>query len=205
MAATSLEKQLGFLREIDRLKSIVRQSPLLDRSRKENSAEHSWHLALYALVLGEYASGAVDTQRVMRMLLLHDVVEIDVGDFPIHGGSSAAWQAEQEDRAAQRLFGLLPQPQGDEFLALWREFERGESDDARFAKALDRFQPLLINVFTGGGTWTENGVSHAQVLARYGPVIQRGAPQLWDVCERWVADHFAGSDMMWPGRGGAFP
>lgn len=90
MALTSLEKQLQFLREIDRLKTVVRQSPLLDRSRKENSAEHSWHLALYALVLSEYASGPVDTQRVMRMLLLHDVVEIDVGDFPIHGGSSAA-------------------------------------------------------------------------------------------------------------------
>ncbi|WP_373824739.1 HD domain-containing protein, partial [Achromobacter insuavis] len=173
MAATALEQQLAFLREIDRLKTVIRQSPLLDRSRKENSAEHSWHLALYALVLSEYASGPVDTQRVMRMLLLHDVVEIDVGDFPIHGGSSAAWQAEQEDKAAARLFGLLPSPQGDAFLALWREFEQAESEDARFAKALDRFQPLLINVFTGGGTWTENGVSHEQVLARYGPVIQR--------------------------------
>lgn len=191
MASTSLEKQLQFLREIDRLKTVVRQSPLLDRSRKENSAEHSWHLALYALVLSEYASGSVDTQRVMRMLLLHDVVEIDVGDHPIHGGSSAAWQAEQEDKAAERLFGLLPPPQGEEFLALWREFEQAESEDARFAKALDRFQPLLINVFTGGGTWIENGVSREQVLARYGPVIQRGAPRLWDVCERWVAAHFA--------------
>lgn len=130
MASTSLEKQLQFLREIDRLKTVVRQSPLLDRSRKENSAEHSWHLALYALVLSEYASGPVDTQRVMRMLLLHDVVEIDVGDFPVHGGSSAAWQAEHEDKAAQRLFGLLPSPQGDEFLALWREFEQAESEDA---------------------------------------------------------------------------
>lgn len=191
MASTSLEKQLQFLREIDRLKTVVRQSPLLDRSRKENSAEHSWHLALYALVLSEYASGPVDTQRVMRMLLLHDVVEIDVGDHPIHGGSSAAWQAEQEDKAAERLFGLLPPPQGEECLALWREFEQAESEDARFAKALDRFQPLLINVFTGGGTWIENGVSREQVLARYGPVIQRGAPKLWEVCERWVAAHFA--------------
>lgn len=198
MALTSLERQLQFLREIDRLKTVVRQSPLLDRSRKENSAEHSWHLAPYALVLSEYASGPVDTQRVMRMLLLHDVVEIDVGDFPIHGGSSAAWQAEQEDKAAQRLFGLLPSPQGDEFLALWREFEQAESEDARFAKALDRFQPLLINVFTGGGTWTENGVSHEQVLARYGPVIQRGAPKLWEVCERWVAAHFAGVSLAAP-------
>jgi len=191
MQSTTLEKQLNFLREIDRLKSVVRQSPLLDKSRKENSAEHSWHLAMYALLLGEYASGPVDTNRVLRMLLIHDIVEIDVGDFPIHGGSSAEAQAEQEAVAAVRLFGLLPQHQGDELLALWQEFERAESEDAQFAKALDRFQPLLINVVTGGGTWTENGVSLEQVLSRYGPVIRRGAPQLWAVCEEWVKQHFS--------------
>ena len=192
MRSAALEKQLGFLREIDRLKTVVRQSPLLDGSRKENSAEHSWHLAMYALVLSEYASGPVDTGRVMRMLLLHDVVEIDVGDFPIHGGASQQVQADLEDAAALRLFGLLPPAQGDAFLALWREFERAETEDAKFAKALDRFQPLLINVFTEGGTWTESGVSMDQVLARYGPAIERGAPQLWAVCEQWVAAHFAG-------------
>lgn len=192
MQSTALEQQLNFLREIDRLKSVVRQSPLLDKSRKENSAEHSWHLAMYALLLSEYASGPVDTHRVLRMLLIHDIVEIDVGDFPIHGGSSPELQAEQEAAAAVRLFGLLPQPQGDALLALWQEFERAESEDAKFAKALDRFQPLLINVFTGGGTWTENGVSLEQVFSRYGPVIRRGAPQLWSVCEQWVTQHFAG-------------
>jgi putative hydrolase of HD superfamily len=181
MELTKLEKQLGFLREIDRLKTVVRQSPLLDQSRKENSAEHSWHLAMYALLLSEYANGTVDANRVIRMLLLHDIVEIDVGDFPIHGGSSAA----------ERLFGMLPENQGDQFLALWQEFEGAETDDAKFAKALDRFQPLLINIFTGGGTWTENGVSLEQVLSRYGPVIQKGAPQLWAACEQWVARHFA--------------
>jgi putative hydrolase of HD superfamily len=101
-------------------------------------------------------------------------------------------QAEQESRAAARLFGLLPPQQGSELLALWQEFERAETEDAQFAKALDRFQPLLINVFTGGGTWTENGVSLEQVLARYGPIIKRGAPLLWTVCEQWVAQHFAG-------------
>lgn len=192
MQIAALEKQLSFLREIDRLKTVVRQSPLLDKSRKENSAEHSWHLAMYALLLSEYASGPVNTNRVIQMLLLHDVVEIDVGDFPIHGGSSSELQAEQESRAAQRLFGLLPREQGDEFLALWQEFERAETEDAKFAKALDRFQPLLINVFTGGGTWTENDVSLEQVFSRYGPVIKRGAPLLWTVCEQWVVQHFAG-------------
>lgn len=192
MQSTALEKQLGFLREIDRLKSVVRQSPLLDKSRKENSAEHSWHLALYALLLADYADGAVNTNRVIQMLLIHDIVEIDVGDFPIHGGASSQLQAEQELKAAERLFGLLPQPQGQELLALWQEFEGAETADARFAKALDRFQPLLINVFTGGGTWTENHVSLEQVFSRYGPVIKRGAPQLWTVCEEWVSQHFAG-------------
>lgn len=191
MQLTTLERQLNFLREIDRLKTVLRQSPLLDASRKENSAEHSWHLAMYALVLSEYACGTVDTNRVMRMLLLHDVVEIDVGDFPIHGGSSAELQAEQEAKAATRLFGLLPRQQANEFLSLWQEFELAETEDAKFAKALDRFQPLLINVYTGGGTWTENGVSLEQVLSRYGPVIQRGAPELWAVCERWVTRHFS--------------
>lgn len=192
MPSTALERQLVFLREIDRLKSVVRQSPLLDKSRKENSAEHSWHLAMYALLLNEYASGPVDINRVIKMLLLHDVVEIDVGDFPIHGGSSSELQTEQESRAAARLFGLLPQDQGSELLALWQEFERAETGDAKFAKALDRFQPLFVNVFTGGGTWTENGVSLEQVFSRYGPVIKRGAPLLWTVCEQWVGQHFAG-------------
>ncbi|WP_255032229.1 HD domain-containing protein [Bordetella genomosp. 1] len=192
MHVEKLERQLEFLREIDRLKSVLRQSPLLDRSRRENSAEHSWHLAMYALVLAEYACGPVNTLRVIQMLLLHDVVEIDVGDFPIHGGHSAALQAEQERAAAARLFGLLPQPQATEFHLLWEEFERAESEDARFAKALDRFQPLLINVYTGGGTWAENDVSLEHVLSRYGPAIKAGAPALWAVCERWVADHFAG-------------
>jgi putative hydrolase of HD superfamily len=191
MHLEALEKQLNFLREIDRLKAVVRQSPLLDKSRKENSAEHSWHLAMYALLLNEYAYATVNTNRVIQMLLLHDVVEIDVGDFPIHGGFSSNLQAEQESRAAERLFGLLPQEQGNEFLTLWQEFECAETEDAKFAKALDRFQPLLINVFTRGGTWTENGVSLEQVLSRYGPVIKRGAPLLWTVCEQWVTEHFA--------------
>ncbi|SCK24913.1 HD family hydrolase [Vogesella sp. LIG4] len=192
MPLSALQQQLSFLREIDRLKSVVRQSPLLDQSRKENSAEHSWHLAMYALLLNEYASAVVDTNRVIQMLLLHDIVEIDAGDFPIHAGGSNALQAEQEARAAARLFGMLPAPQGKALLALWQEFERAETDDAKFAKALDRFQPLLINVFTAGGTWTENNVTLEQVVARYGPVIRRGAPQLWEVCEQWIDRHFAG-------------
>lgn len=202
MQPARLEKQLRFLVEIDRLKTVVRQSPLIDKSRRENSAEHSWHLAMYALLLDEYACGRVNTNRVIQMLLLHDVVEIDVGDFPIHSGSSGELQAEQEAGAAARLFGLLPDEQGKELLALWQEFERADTEDAKFAKALDRFQPLLINVFTGGGTWTENSVSLEQVFSRYGPVIKKGAPQLWALCEQWVTQHFAGWAPRLVGAGG---
>ena len=189
VTASPLARQLQFLREIDRLKSVVRQSPLLDRSRKENSAEHSWHLAMYASVLHEYAAASVDAARVVQMLLLHDIVEVDVGDTPIHGGSRDA-QAELEDQAAVRIFGLLPGEQGAAFLALWREFEAGRTADASFAKALDRFQPLLVNIFTGGGTWAESGVSLEQVVSRYGPAIRAGAPRLWALCEEWLASHF---------------
>lgn len=194
MQSNALLQQLNFLREIDRLKSVVRQSPLLDQSRKENSAEHSWHLAMYALLLHEYASENIDVNRVVQMLLLHDIVEVDVGDTPIHGGASMEQQSAQEQRAAARLFGLLPEPQGSRLLALWREFEAAASDDARFAKALDRFQPLLVNVLTGGGTWSESRVSLEQVRARYGPTIRRGAPRLWEVCEQWIAQHFSASE-----------
>lgn len=187
----SLMKQINFLREIDRLKNVVRQSPLLDRSRKENSAEHSWHLAMYAWLLVDSAAEPVNLSRVIKMLLLHDIVEVDAGDTPIHGLSSDIEQSEKESLAAKRIFGLLPEAQSAELHDLWREFEQADTDDAQFAKALDRFQPLLTNIFTGGGTWTDNEVLLEQVLVRYGPVIQRGAPKLWALAEQWVAAHFA--------------
>ncbi|WP_213957992.1 MULTISPECIES: HD family hydrolase [unclassified Variovorax] len=194
MPCSTLNQQLAFLREIDRLKSVIRQSPLLDRSRKENSAEHSWHLAMYALLLQEYAAGTVDAARVIQMLLIHDIVEVDVGDTPIHHVPAGASQAELEARAAVRLFGMVPGDQGATLLALWREFELGQSDDAKFAKALDRVQPLLVNIGTAGGTWTENNVTLEQVLQRYGPTIARGSPTLWAACEQWVREHFAARD-----------
>ncbi|MRW82658.1 HD domain-containing protein [Pseudoduganella sp. FT26W] len=194
MHIDDLSRRIDFLREIDRLKSVIRQSPLLDASRKENSAEHSWHLAMYALVLADYATGAVDITRVMKMLLIHDIVEVDAGDMPIHGASNAN-QMDLEQQAAARIFGLLPDAANREFSQLWREFEAAESDEAQFAKALDRFQPLLVNVFTQGGTWSENHVRYEQVLERYGPTIQRGAPVLWELAHRWVASHFSVVDV----------
>lgn len=189
MDVNDLSRRIDFLREIDRLKSVVRQSPLLDGSRKENSAEHSWHLAMYALVLADYAAGTVDITRIIKMLLIHDIVEVDAGDMPIHGASNEN-QVELEQRAAERIFGLLPDAANRELRELWQEFEEGKSEDAQFAKALDRFQPLLVNLFTQGGTWAESHVSYQQVLERYGPTIQRGAPALWEIARRWVASHF---------------
>lgn len=191
MPLEALERQLNFLREIDQLKGVIRQSPLLDRSRRENAAEHSWHVAMYALLLREYAASPVDVTRVVQMLLIHDIVEVDAGDHPLHLSASDARQAELEKAAAERLFGLLPEQQHAEMLALWREFEASESDDAKFAKALDRFQPLVANVVNGGGTWVENNVSMEQVRERYGPTIRLGAPELWRLCEQWIAELFS--------------
>ena len=187
---TGLEAQIRFLREADRLKGVVRASPLIDGSRRENSAEHSWHLALYALVLGGRADPEVDVGRVIRMLLLHDIVEIDAGDAPIHGTVDPERQGALEAAAADRIFGLLPDAQGAELKALWLEFEEGVSPDSRFAKSLDRFQPLVQNVAAGGGTWSEGNVSREQVHARYGPQIEAGSPSLWDYAKRLVARHF---------------
>jgi putative hydrolase of HD superfamily len=192
---TDIAKQLAFLREIDKLKSVIRRSPLLDQSRRENSAEHSWHLAMYALVLAPYANAPVDLARVLQMLLLHDIVEIDAGDTPVHQAHAPAGQADQarrEEAAAERLYGLLPQAQARELRALWAEFEAGESADARFAKALDRLQPLIHNVATGGGTWNEFGVTQAQVPERYGPAIEGGRAELWREARELVRRHFDG-------------
>ena len=199
MPAADLDRQLSFLREIDQLKGVVRQSPLLDRSRRENSAEHSWHVALYAMLLHKYAAAPVDASRVIRMLLIHDIVEVDAGDHPLHLSGPDSQQAGLESQAAERLFGLLPAEQKGEMLELWREFEAGESDDAKFAKALDRFQPLVANVVTGGGTWAVNGVTLEQVKVRYGTTIQRGAPELWKLCEPWIGEYFSREKESHPG------
>lgn len=191
MQIDPLLQRLTFLAEIDRLKSVIRQSPILDQSRKENSAEHSWHVAMFALLLKNYASSGVNIERVIKMLLIHDIVEVDVGDTPIHGASSASEQQSLEMQAAKRLFGLLPNEQGSELLALWHEFEEARTEDALFAKALDRVQPLIANVRTGGGTWTESKVTLEQVYQRYGPTIERGSPALWSLCKDLAEQHFA--------------
>lgn len=187
-AANRLEQQLRFLREIDKLKAIVRRNRLLDGSRRENAAEHSWHLAVAAMVLAELAPNpSLDLGRVLRMLLIHDIVEIDAGDH-FYYNDNAQEQHEQEKLAAQRLFGLLPPDQAQAFRALWEEFEDGRTPEAAFARALDRFQPLYANCLLDGGTWREFGVTRADIETRSAPLVQRGAPALWEHCRRLLDD-----------------
>lgn len=181
-----LAAQFAFLNEADRLKSVLRATTLVDGSRPENSGEHSWHLALYAMVLADQAGPGVSIDRVIRMLLIHDLVEIDVGDVPIHSQNGAAHASAEtqaaEARAADRLFGLLPPDQAPAFRALWEEFEAAETPDAVFAKSLDRVQPVMANLMSGGGTWVTYDVTYAQLESRVGSKIARGAPAIWD----WV-------------------
>jgi putative hydrolases of HD superfamily len=183
-----LEAQFAFLNEADRLKSVLRATTLVDGSRPENSGEHSWHLALYALVLADQAGPGVSIDRVIRMLLIHDLVEIDVGDVPIHSANGLAHASDAtmaaEAKAADRIFGLLPNDLRDDLRTLWEEFEAAESPDARFAKSLDRVQPVMANLMSGGGTWKTYNVTFEQLEARVGTKIARGAPGLWD----WVRE-----------------
>jgi putative hydrolase of HD superfamily len=181
-SARRLQDQLRFLKEIDRLKSIVRRTPLLDGSRRETDAEHSWELALMAIVLAEYADSTIAVDRVIRMVLVHDLVEIDAGDTFLYDDRAAIDKSEREELAAERIFALLPADQSAELKGLWKEFEAQETADARFAKALDRLQPLLHNYLTGGGTWKEGGVTAERVLERKS-VIAAGSTALWAYAE----------------------
>lgn len=175
-----LARRIRFALEADRLKSVIRRTRLADGSRAENSAEHSWHLALLAVLLADTAAPEVDAARVIRMLLVHDLVEVDAGDTFAYDAGANLDREDREQAAAARLFGLLPEGQAAELRALWEEFEAGVTPDARFAVALDRFQPLLLNFAGGGGSWLEHGVARAQVLRRMEP-IREGAPALWPV------------------------
>lgn len=185
-----LQQQFAFLLEIDRLKTVIRASQIADGSRKENTAEHSWHLAMFASTLAEYAVGPINMDRVVKMLLIHDVVEIDAGDIPLFDETSQEDQDEVEQVAADRLFGLLPDDQAAAFRSLWDEFEAAETPDAKFGKAVDRLQPILLNHAVGGGTWTDYAVDEArerQMTHR----IADGAPALWAAAEEVFADAVA--------------
>ena len=183
--------ELQFLAEADRLKSVLRATPILSGGRRENSAEHSWHLMLFALVLGEHAAPGVDITRVMLMLLLHDIVEIDAGDVPVHGQVDTAAIEAQEQAAADRIFGLLPDEKHGDFRALWDEFEAFSTPDATFAKSLDRVQPVMANLVDGGGSWIEYGVTRDQLETRVGVKVKRGAPMVWEALRPEIDAWFA--------------
>ncbi|HEY9671272.1 MAG TPA: HD domain-containing protein [Waterburya sp.] len=188
MQSSRLAQQLQFIVEIDKLKRVLRQTLLTDESRQENSAEHSWHLAIMAILLTEYApSSEIDVLHVIKMLLVHDLVEIDAGDTFCYDVQGNLDKAVREAEAAKRIFGLLPEEQGAELRNLWEEFEAQETPAAKFAAALDRIQPLLHNQQTRGGTWRIHGITREQVLRRMQPV-KDGAPALWPVVEKIIED-----------------
>lgn len=187
---TAFTSRLPFLNEADQLKHVLRATLLGNGSRRENSAEHSWHIMLYAWVLAEHSIVEIDINRVMQMLLLHDLVEIDAGDAPIHGEINHTEMAAKEEAAAKRLFGLLPEAQKVSFTALWHEFEAAQSNDAIYAKSIDRVQPVLLNLKNGGGSWIEYSVSLAQVDSRVGDKVKLGAPRVWDFVRSQIEPWF---------------
>lgn len=174
-----LEKQLEFLREIDKEKQIFRQTYLADAKRKENDAEHAWHMAIMAFLLGEYTNEDVDLLHTIRMILIHDVVEIDAGDTYAYDEAAKLTQRDREEEAAARIFGLLPEDQAQELLDLWEEFEAGETKEARFARTLDNFQPMMLNDATDGKAWVEHEVAVSKILKR-NERTPRGSEQLWE-------------------------
>lgn len=187
-----LARTIAFVLELDRLKEVLRKARILPGLRLENTAEHSWHVTVLALVMAEYAAEPVDLFRVLRMLLVHDIVEIDAGDTFAFADQSN--KASSESLAAERLFGLLPPDIGADFMALWREFEARATAESRYANAMDRLMPALHNWFGGGGTWRAYEVTWPQVQARLSP-IGDGAPTLWEWLQRRLAEARARGDI----------
>ena len=185
-----LDLQVAFLNEADKLKSITRATTLADGSRPENSTEHSWYLTLYALVLANQAKPGVDITRVIKMLILHDLVEIEADDNPIFDDVDVAAMEASEQVTADRIFGMFPNYIRDDLRAVWEEFEEAQTDDAQFAKSLDRFQPPMLNIASGGGSWIDYNVSEQMIADRVGSKIQIGAPALWDYARTKITAFF---------------
>lgn len=177
--ARRLDQQFDFFREIDREKFIGRQTYLTDGVRRENDAEHAWHMALMTILLSEYANEKIDVLKTVTMLLIHDLVEIDAGDTYAYDEEGKKTQAAREAKAAERIYGLLPEDQGAKLLALWREFEERRTPEAKFARTMDCIQPLMLNDATGGKSWLEHGVRLSQVLERNANTAE-GSKELWD-------------------------
>ncbi len=185
-----LKQQIQFILELDKLKHIMRRTTLLDKSRPENDAEHSWHLAMIAVILAEYAGPEVNINRVIKMLLIHDLVEIDAGDTFLYDDVAINTKADREHAAAQRLYAILPHDLGEELKSLWQEFEERKSQDAKFAAGLDRLQPLLHNYFTNGGAWSHPEVTATKVISKQRIIAEASQP-LWEFAESLITDAIA--------------
>ncbi len=185
MQTSDLLRQIDFIKEIDKVKYIQRRTKLFNSDRKENDAEHSWHLAMMTIVLAEHANVPIDVLKVVKMVLIHDIVEIDAGDTFLYDTAKSHSNTEEERAAAQRIFGMLPPEQATEFIAIWEEFESGQTAEAKFARAMDRLEPLLQNTSNNGGTWNEFGVDHAKVLEKK-KVMQDSSEVLWSYAEQLI-------------------
>ncbi|WP_267406746.1 MULTISPECIES: HD domain-containing protein [unclassified Chryseobacterium] len=182
MKTENLLKQIDFIKEIDKLKYIQRRTKLFNSDRNENDAEHSWHLAMMTLVLAEHSDQPIDVLKVVKMVLIHDLVEIDAGDTFIYDTTKNHTNTEEELLAAKRIFGLLPEVQAKEFLAVWEEFEEGITNEAKFARTMDRFEPLLQNTSNNGGTWKEFDVEYHTVYNKK-KAIAKGSSSIWNYAE----------------------
>ncbi len=189
-----LDQQFAFLREIDREKKIVRQTYLADGSRKEGDAEHAWHLAIMTLLLSEYANEEIDVLKTVSMVLIHDLVEIDAGDTYAYDAAGAQTQRERELKAAERIFGLLPEDQGKKMRMLWDEFEGRETPEAKFARTMDCVQPTMLNDASKGKSWLEHGVHLGQVLGRNARTAE-GSEVLWDYARTHFVEPHVGKEL----------
>ena len=187
MKTQNLLKQIEFIKEIDKIKYIQRRTKLFNSNRNENDAEHSWHLAMMAIVLNEHSDREIDLLKVVKMVLIHDIVEIDAGDTFLYDQNKNHENTEEEKKGAQRIFGMLPEKQAQEFIQIWTEFEEGISNESKFAKSLDRLEPLLQNTSNNGGTWKEYGVKYQTVYDKK-KVIKNSSTELWNYAEKLIDD-----------------
>ena len=185
MEEDRLKQQISFILEADRLKSIYRRTYLADGSRFENDAEHSWHLSLMSILLAEHSNSSIDILKVLKMVIIHDIIEIDAGDAYCYDAAANEGKAEREMAAAERLFSLLPPDQKEDLISTWIEFEKNETAEAKFANALDRFQPVNLNYASKGISWKENKITYEQVLKR-NSIIKDGSAKLWDYAKKII-------------------
>ena len=187
MITEKLLKQVEFIKEIDKIKYIQRKTRLFNSDRKENDAEHSWHLAMMAVVLSEYSDGKIDLLKVIKMVLIHDIVEIDAGDTFLFDQIKDHDNFEEEKKCAERIFGILPEKQAKDFFEIWIEFENGTSDEAKFARSIDNLEPILQNASNNGGTWKEYEVKHKTVYDKK-KIIKKGSTELWNFTKAILDD-----------------